>query len=1294
MHSTFGKRTLGWAGLLALVAVLLAPSPAGAVPEPGAKGRGFRLFARALGAITVNRVYCGLNSAGEVCVDSLGSSTIGGGYWPKGTADQYIFNSGLQLAGIISGGPWDGDTTGAFFFDPKGTTVHGNEVTPIYNSQNPADAAAWPDEARVPSTGPSSDFYDNLLKGRVAASQGDIWYLTWEGDPGLNAGRPHPLGIMAEVRGFGWNYPRGNEDILYFVYTFYNVTSLNPADYASARPELQPILLAQAQAFHTRNNATFGVTLPAGGYTISPLYAAFARDDDVADAGANYSSVNLPFALGYTYEHTFYGPNQVDNLGWTFPDAIFGPPFFKGPGFTGAKYLASPNGAGEIQLFSNTINGGDFNDAQNTTQLYRYLSGNISVAAGDEQCSYDPVADRVCYVNNTAEDDMRFFQSSTPLTLGPGESGSIVVAYIHAAPVALPGFAGDPGADIKPGDPTGLGDPVEMAALINQIDSLTGYLSHDDINDDDIVEQSEFVVVTGSLLGKALVAQTIFDNKFLLPFSPEVPEFFLVPGDNQVTVFWQPSASETTGDPFFAIASNALNPDLTVNALYDANYRDKDVEGYRIYRGRVDNPEELTLVAQYDKDNSTFSDYYGTVNPGGNCAPELGLNGTANGCATTFDDVLTPGVQLAAHADYAITGDLQQVTARVELADGSVLITAADTAVTGQASGFPGLSDTGIPFVYVDNAVRNGFRYFYAVTAYDVNSIRSGPTSLESARVTKSVTPRKDATNFATTGNLTVELQGRGAVLNTNAPLPTIDPATGVFSGPMPPANGFELGLVAFATQVLPPSGDFRVRLDSIQLGSAWEGTPHLYWYTATAADASSVVINVPIVQDPTVIEHDVTSPAFKTVALDDTEASRYGGSSAYGLNGAVQLWLPGMYLTHSVGRGAAGFGNGSGDLNFTGARYDGARWFEGDTETAADPTFANCLPNGCTAAVRGDNWNNAGTLPGVTVAHQPLSYLIHNLSFRSLQGVLGGAARAADIKVYWGAGGTVDSVIDVTHNVPVEFSPRLGSGWGFLTTDAQSIGPSQDANPALLTSADLYCVEPSFSIEPEFSVFGVDRCPHAAPYVLVNTAELGAIGFAAGDLGNTAAAAARPEPGFAMHVAGRAFIFQMPALPAAGTVWTLRGYHGGVKGGNGLAADLGDYSFYSAPRRALTATGVEIVASFTASNQVNASTNRDLSRVHTVPDPYYVTNEFEQTTETKIIKFVNLPEEAVIRIYSASGVLVRVIEHTSNTYDGEATWNVRNRNNQVVASGVYFYHIEAGEARKVGRFTVVNFAQ
>jgi len=40
-----------------------------------------------------------------------------------------------------------------------------------------------------------------------------------------------------------------------------------------------------------------------------------------------------------------------------------------------------------------------------------------------------------------------------------------------------------------------------------------------------------------------------------------------MPGDNQVTVVWQKSATETVksggGDPFFDVASRPLNPDLS-----------------------------------------------------------------------------------------------------------------------------------------------------------------------------------------------------------------------------------------------------------------------------------------------------------------------------------------------------------------------------------------------------------------------------------------------------------------------------------------------------------------------------------------------------------------------------------------------------------------------------------------------------------------------------------------------------------------------------------------------------------
>jgi hypothetical protein len=115
----------------------------------------------------------------------------------------------------------------------------------------------------------------------------------------------------------------------------------------------------------------------------------------------------------------------------------------------------------------------------------------------------------------------------------------------------------------------------------------------------------------------------------------------------------------------------------------------------------------------------------------------------------------------------------------------------------------------------------------------------------------------------------------------------------------------------------------------------------------------------------------------------------------------------------------------------------------------------------------------------------------------------------------------------------------------------------------------------------------------------------------------------------------------------------------------------------------------------------VAAATKNDLANVHTVPDPYYVQSKYEVSTDQKILKFVGLPQDCIIRIYTASGVLVRVLEHHAGTYSSASTtqgserdWDLKNRNNQVVASGVYFWHVEAAGARKLGRFTVVNFAQ
>jgi hypothetical protein len=1308
------------AGLLALP----ESAPAALRPRPGPRPTGFRLYARALGALTINRVYCGLLAGGAICVDSTASNFAGGGFWPKGTADQYIFSSGFQLAGIIdpdAGFEWAGDTTGATFFNAAGGS-NGEPVRPIFNTTDPADLADWPAAAYVPAGDASEALFNPILRGRRSASQGDVWWLAWEGNKALTTftARPHPLGVLLEHRGMGWNFPAGNQDILYFIYTIYNITSTDPADYAGVRPAMREILLEKASDFHRLNNAAYGVTLPPSGYPINDVYVAFAADMDVGRASFNYASVNLPFALGYTYDHSF---GQIE--AWTFDVGIFGPPFFAGTGFAGVKYLRSPlNDAGQevgLTMFGNTINQGSFDDPSSAQQLYRYLSATLDPALGDSQCNNgDPRVTHICFINNAQPDDIRFFQSSGPMTLAPGEFGSIVVAYIFAAPVQDPVCA--PPCDLRPEDATILGDPARMAAGVNPIDRITGYRGFNDANGDGRVEQAEFEVVPGSLLGKALVAQAVFDGGFLLPFAPDPPPFYLIPGDNQVTVLWQPSPTETSGDPFFASASTATVPPLgggdpVANPLFDPNYRQFDVEGYRVYRGRVDSPNELTMIAQLDYSGTFITDFRGAVNPVPGCAPELGIQDTtispADTTGTVFDttaacpvpfDSTGPGVAPTVSIQIPLVGPIVQVSTspagsgRTALTTGDAILLKSDTAITGAGTGCAKfarsaadcvLRDTGVPFAFVDNTARNNLRYFYSVTAFDINSFQSGPSSLESPRSAKPVIPAAQAPNLQSTATFTQTVEGRNGPVDQDTTLPTIDAATGRFSKKFPPANNLTIDFAGgLVKNIFSGSGSFTVKLIGLGLGDARSvpPIPASYTYETTSAAGQLDTIQALVAQPLDLSNSTGTSTPFPAGAVDPTLAGQFGVVPTYIQYAQVTQGLTGYQVHNAFGRGC--FIDelfGAGDP----CAYNGPRWFIGGNETKNDPNGGNAPGTSAPTSL-----NNAGELPGVLTIQNPQSYTQMSGGYRTVEAVLAGAVRAADFNVYWGTGGLVDSVIDITHDVEVPFLPdSLGGGWGLLNV-ANTGTASGDTRAGVLTLMDFGCVpplnDPGRHPDQEF------LCPAGVSYTLSNTAVPGSVAIYAGADTAGQVAAPRPNPGFGMYLAGHIFMFELApggAVPTAGTVWTMRSYIGYVTGGNGGAASLGPYAFTGEPRT-FSALGAAVRLTYSASNVLAAATKGDLSQVHTVPDPYYVTNAFEATTESKVIRFVNLPADAIIRIYSSSGILVTLLEHHSSTFGGAETWNVRSRNNLVVASGVYFYHIESGDARRIGRFTVVNFAE
>jgi hypothetical protein len=1301
MRSTSYTRGAATVLALALGAMPLVVAPAAAKPSDAVRRRAFSLFAVPIGILQVNNVFCPVSNRGKVCVNQNDNPALEGGFWPRGTPDSYIYNSGLQIGGVIQNSPFTSgtaDTVGVYFMDPRGSQFEGEGLTNVYNSANTDDAAAWPNGAVARDT----SLYNSVLLGRNVVSQQDLWVRVWDGNPANSIGGSHPLGIVVDQRGMAWNYPTGNEDIIYFIYTVYNVSASNRAKYTN--PTIDPALQDEIAAIGTRfkglNDQRYGINIPADGYDISSTFLAFFEDCDVGvNSASNYATANFVFNLSYCYKSDFNDPPPD----FTYPPDIFSPPLFVGVGFTGVKYLRSPvDDAGNelgLTLFSNTGNptssgGAGYIDSRGSKQLYRYLSGTSSPAAGDNSCTNQgqQLALRYCFLFQVPV-DARFLMSSGPFTLKAGESRTIVVAYVQAGALATaftgpctPGPAG-PTHNCQASPPPSPTDLATGADTIRTIDKIAGWVSATD-NKAPIgtITQNEVTTVPRTLFNKSLVAQTVFDNKFLLPFAPEQPQFFLIPGDSSVTVVWRPSVTEGTGDPFFQVASDPTSP------LYDPNFRQFDVEGYRVYRGR--SASSLELIAQFDYAGTVIKDFVGGMAYDGKCAPELGVT---DDCPAAFPTFFQPGISPAVdptqHADQVLAGNVVQVklsrSPRVQKIDGSIVILSTDTAVTGGGTGgscrpsacLP-LTDNAVPFAFVDHNVRNEFTYLYAVTAFDVNSLQSGPSSLESPKTTlKAATPRP-ASGQETAGSLQppVMVGGNGQVLNPNVAPPQPNAATGIFPGPMPPTNGVQLGLAAFIPEVL-TSGTITMTIDSVVPGSALIGPVAARYYVTGKGSGAPTSVVIPIFVDG-FSDDSTNSVPFPATPVITSKGARFGGDTTFSLSGSGRVTVPGTWRTASWGRGSA-------NADPAGSDENGPRWWSGAAnENTPAPNSLVCVPSagGC---VQADLSLNAGSLPGVDSIFHVQSYsTVPNVPQRNLEGISSTVYRAADFRIKWGASGAIDSVRDVTHNLPVPFSTKIRASWGilndssFLRTGGPAAGSTPDGNNTLLTWTDIYCVDP---VPSYLGNCGGSANPTA---FLMNHARSTPIALTASAFGSPPGAA--NGNGFIFYINGHFFLMKLTggALPAAGTVWNVRFYSGAVTG------SAGSYAFEPATRPPAV-PGLQMQIAYVGTTFDSTTTNDSvLAKVHTVPDPYYVTNALEISPNIKVLKFVHLPARCIIRIYSTSAILVRVLTHDDPTGGSEESWNLRNRNNQFVASGVYFYHVEAPDGKtKIGRFTVVNFA-
>jgi hypothetical protein len=102
--------------------------------------------------------------------------------------------------------------------------------------------------------------------------------------------------------------------------------------------------------------------------------------------------------------------------------------------------------------------------------------------------------------------------------------------------------------------------------------------------------------------------------------------------------------------------------------------------------------------------------------------------------------------------------------------------------------------------------------------------------------------------------------------------------------------------------------------------------------------------------------------------------------------------------------------------------------------------------------------------------------------------------------------------------------------------------------------------------------------------------------------------------------------------------------------------------------------------------------TETKLDSISVVPNPYMSRSHFQEADERRL-RFTRLPSECQIRVYTVTGELVTVIDH-SDAYDSNEWWNLRSgkdHDGSEIAPGLYIFVVEAEGIEHIGKFAVVR---
>ncbi len=107
----------------------------------------------------------------------------------------------------------------------------------------------------------------------------------------------------------------------------------------------------------------------------------------------------------------------------------------------------------------------------------------------------------------------------------------------------------------------------------------------------------------------------------------------------------------------------------------------------------------------------------------------------------------------------------------------------------------------------------------------------------------------------------------------------------------------------------------------------------------------------------------------------------------------------------------------------------------------------------------------------------------------------------------------------------------------------------------------------------------------------------------------------------------------------------------------------------------------------------------KTMDNIRVVPNPYVATNVMEPAVSNQFLNqrrslmFTNVPAQALIKIFTISGVLVDEIVINNSPEKGVVHWDMLTREGLEIAAGMYLFHIEALATgnQKIGKFAVIK---